>query len=130
MSSTNEGKIDDEKGSIEPVDVENSVPPYEKEDNAEDTDTSSSDEIKKEQELLERFPLRSTTITLPNGNEIKFNGLTTLIGFAALWGLAIWCMVDPKGSFKILTDWQASVTDIFTWFYIASNPAFTFFVVS
>ena len=75
-----------------------------------------------------QYPMRYTIIPLPGGEEGYLNAVTSLFGFVFLWGLAIWCMVDPEGSYDKLSAWKNDVTQMFTWFYIVANPAFTFFV--
>lgn len=93
-------------------------------------DSSDEDALQKEHNVLDRFPMRCTVINMGSFGEIYFNGVTSFVGFAILWGLSIWCMVDEDGSLEILKDWQAAVTEKFTWFYVVSNPIFTFFIVS
>lgn len=101
--------------------------------------SESEDDLKKEvedlkvQEKIEdlhskKYPMRFSVIRLPYGNEAYLNAFTCFFGFAFLWGLSIWCMVDPDGSYEKLSSWKDDVTRMFTWFYIVANPAFTFFV--
>lgn len=94
---------------------------------------ATEDDTPKKEETIEdqhaqMYPMRFTTIPLPGGNEAYLNAVTSFFGFAFLWGLSIWCMVDPAGSYEKLTSWKDDVTRMFTWFYIIANPAFTFFV--
>jgi len=76
------------------------------------------------------FPMRAMTIDLPyNGGQLYFNHATSLIGIGLLWGLAIWCMVDPVGSRDELIRWRQQSALYFTWFYILTRPVFTFFIL-
>lgn len=98
-------------------------------------DTSSDEDLKKtgkgERQVLSHqaddYPMRVLSIPLM-GNVVYLNPCTTVFGFAFLWGFSIWCMADPDGANARLSEWKASVTEKFTWFYISANPAFTFFV--
>lgn len=74
------------------------------------------------------YPMRAISIPF-FGSEINLNGATSLFGFSILWALSIWCMVTPNKAANTLGDWTWGVTEKFTWFYIAANPAFTFFVL-
>ena len=72
----------------------------------------------------ELYNMREVVIHLPGGSQMRFNPCASLFAIAVLWGLAIWCMVDPKGASTNLINWRASVTELFTWFYVGTNPAF------
>mmetsp|Transcript_26375 Transcript_26375/g.37012 ORF Transcript_26375/g.37012 Transcript_26375/m.37012 type:complete len:800 (-) Transcript_26375:209-2608(-) len=74
------------------------------------------------------FPMRETKFPLLN-QEVSFNAVTSFIGFFALWGIAIYCMVSPDEAKAKLGDWKTEVSLNFTWFYILANPVLTFFVV-
>lgn len=74
------------------------------------------------------FPMRETKFPLLN-QEVSFNAVTSFIGFFALWGIAIYCMVSPDEAKAKLGDWKTEVSLYFTWFYILANPVLTFFVV-
>jgi choline-glycine betaine transporter len=83
--------------------------------------------------MLDCFPLRDFTFNLPSWipitqGKIYFSHATSLLGFGILLGLSIWCMVDEESAFQVLIDWKSGVTLKFTWFYIFSNLAFTFFI--
>ena len=42
---------------------------------------------------LDKYPVKEWSITLPFLDEpVAFNPITSFIGVACLWGLAIWCM--------------------------------------
>lgn len=76
------------------------------------------------------FPMRAMTIDLPfNGGQLYFNHATSLIGIGLLWGLAIWCILDPEGSRAELIRWRQQSSLYFTWFYIGTRPLFTFFIL-
>lgn len=66
--------------------------------------------------------MRKMTFNLPFGNPVHFNPVTSIIGIVILWGLAIWCMVDPATSRAQLGAGQTAITDRFTWFYVGTNP--------
>lgn len=113
--------------------------PREESSESEDSEPNDLVKVKKESEKepperavlshrADYYPMRFVSIPFC-GKEIYLNPFTAFFGFAVLWGLAIWCMVDPDGALETLTAWQADVTDKFTWFYIVANPCFTFFVL-
>lgn len=78
---------------------------------------------------LERFPMRFFRIAMPGGGDLYFNHVTSLFGFICLWAFSAWCMADPEAAKVELRSWKAEVSSNFTWFYIAANPSFTFFVL-
>ncbi len=41
------------------------------------------------------FPMRETVISLGSGGELRFNWFVSLFGLAFLWGISIYCMVEP-----------------------------------
>eukprot|EP00980_Cylindrotheca_fusiformis_P001227 scaffold331_cov117-Cylindrotheca_fusiformis.AAC.5 len=71
----------------------------------------------------ERFGMREIVIPI-GGSELRFNPLTSIFAIILLWGLSIWCMVDPAGSRTSLLEYRRQVSDLFTWFYVGTNPAF------
>lgn len=80
--------------------------------------------------VADKYPMRFSMIRIPwSGTELYLNSFTSFFGFAFLWGLSIWCMVQPTKANDKLTEWQAAVTEKFTWFYVVANPSFTFFVL-
>jgi len=93
---------------------------------------SSEDVTEKKANILSHqaddYPMRATSIPF-FGSEINLNAVTSLFGFTILWALSIWCMAAPNKANNTLADWTWGVTEKFTWFYIAANPAFTFFVL-
>ena len=72
----------------------------------------------------EHFPMREVIIGLPGGAQLRFNPFVSLLAIAVLWGVAIWCMVAPDTASATVIAWKAQVTELFTWFYVGSNPAF------
>ena len=75
-------------------------------------------------------PMRDFTFSLgSSGEHISFNPLTSLIGVVFLWGLAIWCMVDPENSKDVLSTARSNVSLMFTWLIIAQKPISFFFTI-
>ncbi|GBG27521.1 Hypothetical Protein FCC1311_037442 [Hondaea fermentalgiana] len=74
------------------------------------------------------FPMRSAYLPIPFNAGIKCNPVTSAIGIIILWGLAIYCMVDPEGSLTSLTAAKAGTTYYFTWLYIVTTPIIIFFM--
>ena len=72
----------------------------------------------------EKFNMREVVLSIPGVAEIRFNPFVSLIATVLLWGLAVWCIVDPDSASSTLIDWRSGVADLFTWFYIGTNPAF------
>jgi hypothetical protein len=69
--------------------------------------------------------MRTFKITNEEGRPVfLLNPVVSFIGMAILWGLSIWCMVDPENSSAILIDGRYRLTKMFTWFYVGTNPAF------
>ena len=72
--------------------------------------------VKLEDWHAKKYPMRFTTISLPifgsagGSAEAYLNSVTSIFGFAFLWGLAIWCMADPDGSNTKLSEWKAEGT--------------------
>ena len=60
---------------------------------------------------------------------LRFNPLTSAIGVGLLWGISLWCIVDPTGSLAEVLLWRSKSTEYFTWFYIGTRPLFLFFVI-
>ncbi len=66
-----------------------------------------------------QYPMRTFKFTLPFLKDpISFNPAVTIIGLVPLWGLTIYCMVDPTMAKGTLATWFSEVIDMFTWFYI------------
>merc|ERR1712232_161733 len=38
-------------------------------------------------------------------------------------------MVEPDKASDTLIDWRSGVAELFTWFYVGTNPAFMFFMI-
>jgi choline-glycine betaine transporter len=77
----------------------------------------------------DQYPMRTFKFTLPFlKDSISFNPAVTIIGLVPLWGLTIYCMVDPTMAKGTLATWFSEVIDMFTWFYIVANPVLTFFI--
>mmetsp|Transcript_20322 Transcript_20322/g.39118 ORF Transcript_20322/g.39118 Transcript_20322/m.39118 type:complete len:830 (-) Transcript_20322:178-2667(-) len=74
------------------------------------------------------FPMRETVISLGSGGELRFNWFVSLFGLAFLWGISIYCMVEPDKAKVTLDEWFAETIQYFTWFYIVGNPIMTFFI--
>ena len=70
------------------------------------------------------FHMREIIIDLPGGAQMRFNPVVSFFAIAVLWGVAIWCMVAPDQASATIIEWKAQVTELFTWFYVGSNPAF------
>ncbi|CAJ1939141.1 unnamed protein product [Cylindrotheca closterium] len=76
----------------------------------------------------EKYGMRE--IVIPVGDkEIRFNPVTSVFAIAFLWGLAVWCMTDPEFSRDKLVEFRGNVAELFTWFYVGTNPAFMFFIL-
>ena len=69
------------------------------------------------------FPLREVCIPIPGGN-LRFNPIASIFATIVLWGLTIWCMVHPETANDALVTARARVTELFTWFYVGTNPMF------
>lgn len=74
-------------------------------------------------------PMREFSFAFGATGHICFNPLTSLIGITALWGLAIWCMVDPGGSKDTLSTARSNVSLMFSWLIIAQKPISFFFTL-
>jgi hypothetical protein len=99
---------------------------------------ATSEDLKKQGEQTdvdaeydtEKYPFREFTFRIPGlKDQIAFNPVVSLIGIIILWGLSIWCMVDPEGSNAVLGSWRGSVTLYFTWLFIGSKAAMFFFLM-
>ncbi|CAB9506058.1 Glycine betaine/proline/choline [Seminavis robusta] len=137
--SNKEDKKDDPLASV-PVDNEVS--------------SEASEDLKKEAEDLKKevpthdpttrsFPTNAergmiedgalTVLDVPmrefNMGPISFNPFTSMIGIIALWGLAIWCMVNPEQALENLLETRANVGLYFTWFIIITKPLAFFWVL-
>ncbi len=98
-------------------------------DHESDDSSSNHDELTKkslEQTVRhhEQFNMREIIIYLPGGSQMRFNPFTSMFAIVVLWGLAIWCMVAPEGASTTIIEWKARVTELFTWFYVGTNPVF------
>lgn len=79
---------------------------------------------------LEKFPVRELEVQFPFFKDVvAFNPFVSLIGVVVLWGLSIWCMVDPDGSYNTLAGWRSNITAYFTWLFIGTRAAFFFFLI-
>jgi len=74
------------------------------------------------------FPMRQVSIPLWSNNHAVFNPVTSIFGMAVLWGVAAWCMVDPDTANAELGRLKTETSHYFTWFYIATQPLFLFFI--
>lgn len=76
----------------------------------------------------DKFPMRKTDIALGN-KHLRFNYFASILGIAILWGLSIWCIVEPDKALAEMVSWKAELTAKFTWLFIGTKPIFTFFVI-
>eukprot|EP00934_Nitzschia_sp_Nitz4_P002048 Nitzschia sp. Nitz4//scaffold80_size88189//71589//78338//NITZ4_005093-RA/size88189-processed-gene-0.64-mRNA-1//1//CDS//3329558648//2048//frame0 len=88
-------------------------------------DSDDEDDVKDQKPTIEevvkhheQFNIREVVIYLPGGSQIRFNP------FASFW-----CMIDPENANTTLVVWKGRISELFTWFYIGTNPAFMFFVI-
>jgi hypothetical protein len=70
------------------------------------------------------FPMREIVIDMPYGKVIRFNPVASLFSIVCLWGLAIWCMTNPVQARETLESSRTKISELFTWFYIGTNPFF------
>lgn len=72
----------------------------------------------------EQFHMREVIYNLSGGSQIRFNPVSTAFAILVLWGVSIWCMVQPEDANSTLIEWRGRLTELFTWFYIGTNPIF------
>jgi choline-glycine betaine transporter len=60
---------------------------------------------------------------------LAFNPVTSFIGFAILWSLSIWCMVDPEGAKEKLLEYRLQVALDYSWLVVVSKPISFFFLL-
>ena len=72
----------------------------------------------------EQFHMREVVYDLPGGGQMRFNPFASLFAIVILWGIAIWCIVDPPGASASLGNAMSEVSSLFSWFYVGTNPAF------
>ena len=91
----------------------------------------SDDMGKKTKEHVSKFyPMRETSVRVPFSEEkMIFNGLVCFTSLTFLWGIAIFCMVDPSGAKKELDTWFQTTIKYFTWLYIGGHPVRFFFII-
>eukprot|EP00112_Aurelia_sp_Birch-Aquarium-sp1_P010001 Seg21581.1 transcript_id=Seg21581.1/GoldUCD/mRNA.D3Y31 product="Glycine betaine transporter" protein_id=Seg21581.1/GoldUCD/D3Y31 len=58
-----------------------------------------------------------------------FNPIVTFFSALIVWAFVIWCIVEPKGSFKEMKIWKDWITNTWTWFYIGTQDVWAVFVV-
>ncbi|CAK8999742.1 Glycine betaine transporter [Durusdinium trenchii] len=75
------------------------------------------------------FPMRTLGFDLPHGGSLSFNPLVSLLGGGLLWGLAIWCMVQPESSLDTLNEWTAWAVKNFSWFFVGVPAFLAFFLL-
>jgi hypothetical protein len=47
---------------------------------------------------MDKYPVREIELQFCGmAEKIRFNPVVSLIGISILWGVSIWCMVDPEG---------------------------------
>ena len=49
---------------------------------------------------------------------LELNPVVTLGSSAIIWGLVIWCMVNPDEAKAQFSPWTTWITETWTWFYI------------
>eukprot|EP00934_Nitzschia_sp_Nitz4_P009058 Nitzschia sp. Nitz4//scaffold199_size41809//4067//6877//NITZ4_007444-RA/size41809-processed-gene-0.55-mRNA-1//-1//CDS//3329540543//9048//frame0 len=101
-----------------------------------ESDDDENEDVKEKKPTLEeavlhheQFNMREVVIHLPGGAQMRFNPLASAFATLLLWGLAIWCMVEPENASTTLIAWRGRIAELFTWFYIGTNPAFMVFVL-
>jgi hypothetical protein len=112
-------------------------PPMDDMDNDDDSSSEEQDLKKEEAAKLgetsamawdgehDEFPMRTFKLTNAEGYPVfLLNPVTSFIGMAVLWGLSIWCMVDPLNASTILIEGRTRLSAMFTFFYVGTNPAF------
>lgn len=71
------------------------------------------------------FPMRTFQLTDADGKPwFLLNPVVAFIGMAILWGLSIWCMIDPVNAAAVLIEGRTRLSAMFTFFYVGTNPAF------
>ena len=124
-------KVSDNPGGIPIEKPLTSAPaaPLEESDDSVDVDDSLKKptdlQVAKGDDVLPdfTFPLREICIAIPGGN-LRFNPVASLFASIVLWGLTIWCMVHPETAKDALVTARGRVTELFTWFYVGTNPMF------
>ncbi len=97
-----------------------------------DSGEEEDDSLDKEKNSLKKPPHQSPALTFPmryvvipiGNSEIRFNPFASIFAIIFLWGISIWCMVSPEAASDTLNEWRGILTELFTWFYIGTNPAF------
>ena len=91
--------------------------------------------VKEEGEVAEHpggipTPMKELVFNLPlNMGVIRLNYISSLMGCCILWGLAIWCIVEPDGALARMSIWRYLVSDAFCFFLIGTRIFFLFFAV-
>jgi choline-glycine betaine transporter len=129
---------EEDKGGVFPVAFEMTSTPPAKASVSEHSSEEEDEVLKKgitkatetTNEDIKDYPMREVSFPFPFGeHNVAFNPLTSFLGIAALWGLAIWCMVSPDDALEALENAKSQTTYFFTWFFIASRPIFIVFVL-
>jgi hypothetical protein len=97
-----------------------------------DAGEKEDDSLDKEKDSFKKPPHQSPALTFPmrevvipiGKSEIRFNPFASIFAIIFLWGISIWCMVSPEAAADTLGEWRGILTELFTWFYIGTNPAF------
>lgn len=77
----------------------------------------------------EKYPFREWKVDIGLSEPICFNPVVSGFGVFCLWGVAIWCMVDPDGASETLTGWRSQITLYFTWLFMGTRCVFLFFLL-
>mmetsp|Transcript_21987 Transcript_21987/g.41665 ORF Transcript_21987/g.41665 Transcript_21987/m.41665 type:complete len:827 (+) Transcript_21987:185-2665(+) len=123
VSNTNEVEVEDAAAKRE----------LEETSSDEDVNKAAVDKVPDDDEYsfdMEKYPVRELEVRFTGFKDpVSFNPVVSLIGVVCLWGLSIWCMVDPEGSNSQLQEWRSGVTLNFTWLFIGTRCAFLFFLI-
>jgi hypothetical protein len=101
------------------------APPADSGEEEDDSLDKEKDSLKKtaHQSPALTFPMREVVFSLGD-SEIRFNPFASLFAIVFLWGISIWCMLSPEVAADTLVEWRGIITNMFTWFYVVTNPAF------
>ena len=102
------------------------------EEQSADFVSEASDDLGKttKEHVSKIYPMREISFSVPFSTEkMRFNGLVSFVALAFLWGITIFCMVDPSGAKTELDRWFQTTITYFTWFYILGNPVMFAFVI-
>ncbi len=49
---------------------------------------------------------------------VEINPLVTILSAAVIWGMVIWCMIQPNEANRRIRPWMPFITKVFTWLYV------------